>query len=70
MTTLPDADDAQEREIQALADQLWGLLVDCTVEQKGMVLDRISALLAQEDASWDPGIGARPAHSTVTIASI
>lgn len=60
MTT--QRDDAQEREIQALVDQIWALLVDCPVEQKGEVLDRLSALLAGEEASFDPASAPGRAH--------
>ena len=45
-------DDAQEREIQALVDQVWGLLVDLRLEQKGEILDRLSGLLALEESTF------------------
>jgi hypothetical protein len=43
-------DDAQ---VKALVDQLWRLLVDCTVEQKGVVIERLQELLAMEEATHE-----------------
>ena len=52
MTTQPD--DAQEREIQAVVEACRKAMIDLPVEQKGEVLDRLSAWLAGEEASFDP----------------
>lgn len=49
MTT--QQDDAQ---VNALVDQLWRLLLDCTVEQKAVVVERLQELLGLEEATHEP----------------
>ena len=55
-------DDAREREILDAVDACRKAMIDLPVEQKGTVLDRLSALLAGEEASFDPASAPGRAH--------
>jgi hypothetical protein len=46
-------DNPLDRQINDAVDQVWRLLVDLTVEQKAVVIERLQALLAMEEASHE-----------------
>ena len=55
MTTQTDGELAkQAREVEAVAARIWKLMVDLTLEEKVMVLDRLAELLSMEEATHEP----------------
>jgi hypothetical protein len=46
-----EIDERQAREAENMAQQIWKLMVDLTVEEKALVVDQLTKLLALEEAS-------------------